>query len=98
MKKERSYSHTINISDLPEVVRLTEEAKRSNHPIRLTLGVEEAGTLVPPKPARRSRRQFRPLTEGDPLWNIVGMSDREGPTDVSENKHKYLAEAYSDPH
>jgi hypothetical protein len=32
----------------------------------------------------------------DPLWNIVGIIEDEGPTDVSENKYHYLAEAYAD--
>ena len=37
----------------------------------------------------------RPTRADDPLWNIIGIaSDDDGPTDVSSNKHKYLAEAY----
>jgi excisionase family DNA binding protein len=40
-----------------------------------------------------------PTSEDDPLWDIVGMIDSpDGPTDVSRNKHKYLAEAYADLH
>jgi excisionase family DNA binding protein len=40
-----------------------------------------------------------PTSEDDPLWDIVGMiDDPDGPTDVSSNKHKYLAEAYADTH
>ena len=37
----------------------------------------------------------KPFTMNDPLWNIVGIAASEGPGDVSENKHKYLAEAYA---
>lgn len=44
----------------------------------------------------------RPLTYEDSLWKIVGIAggegDDDGPTDVSSNKHKYLAEAYADLH
>jgi excisionase family DNA binding protein len=40
----------------------------------------------------------RPTTADDPLWNIIGIADTKGPKDVSINKHKYLAEAYSDLH
>lgn len=45
-------------------------------------------------------RLARPVTADDPLWNIIGMADSgpEGPTDVSRNKHKYLADAYADLH
>ena len=40
-----------------------------------------------------------PTSEDDPLWDIVGMvTSEDGPTDVSENKYKYLAEAYADNH
>ncbi len=49
MAKQRAYYLTINISDLPEVVRLTEEAKKARRPIRLTIDDQEAGVLVPPK-------------------------------------------------
>jgi len=38
----------------------------------------------------------RPTTADDPLWNIVGIIDDEGPTDVARNHDAYLAEAYSD--
>jgi hypothetical protein len=34
----------------------------------------------------------------DPIWNLVGMGSSTGPGDISENKHKYLAEAYADLH
>jgi hypothetical protein len=45
-------------------------------------------------------RLVKPITADDPLWGIVGMADSgpDGPTDVSSNKHKYLADAYADLH
>ena len=43
-------------------------------------------------------RSARPLTKNDPLWGIVGLLDDDGPTDMSANKHKYLAEIYGDLH
>ncbi len=39
-------------------------------------------------------RWGRPTSEDDPLWRIVGMfASEDGVTDVSLNKHRYLAEA-----
>ena len=38
--------------------------------------------------------QGQPFTEDDALWDIVGLVETDGPGDVSENKYKYLAEAY----
>jgi|SRR5579885_2074808 len=68
MAKERAYYLTINISDLPEVVRLTEEAKKARRPIRLTIDDQEAGVLVPPKGqplAGKSRTTSRQARGGD---------------------------------
>jgi excisionase family DNA binding protein len=41
-----------------------------------------------------------PFTAVDSLWDIVGIAgyDPDAPTDVSENKYKYLADAYADTH
>ncbi len=39
-----------------------------------------------------------PITADDPLWNIVGIIDDDGPTDMAENHDYYLAEAYMDLH
>jgi excisionase family DNA binding protein len=47
-----------------------------------------------PPPTQRERYRGRPTSESDPLWNIVGIGSSEGPTDVSSNKKKYLAEIY----
>ncbi len=39
------------------------------------------------------------LTEDDPIFRLIGAFEaKDGPTDISENKHKYLAEAYADLH
>jgi hypothetical protein len=36
------------------------------------------------------------LTSESPLWGIVGSVIDDGPTDVSENVDRYLANAYGD--
>ncbi len=41
---------------------------------------------------------WEPITADDPLWNIVGIIDDDGPTDMAENHDYYLAEAYMDLH
>jgi len=57
---------------------------------------------VKSRPTRRedSVPLGKPFTDADSLWDIVGMAgyDPDAPTDVSENKYKYLAEAYLDTH
>ena len=44
--------------------------------------------------------EAQPLTFDDPLWKLVGIvgDEYDGPSDVSSNKYKYLAEAYADLH
>jgi len=44
------------------------------------------------------QRLARPIEDDDPLWELVGIvgDEYEGPTDVSSNKYKYLADAYAD--
>jgi excisionase family DNA binding protein len=65
---------------------------------------ERVAKPVAPKAQQASRasrgQRGRPLTYDDPIWDIVGIADSGpgGPTDVSENKDKYLAEAYADLH
>jgi hypothetical protein len=55
MVSQRRYYHTVNISHLPEVVRLTEEARKARRPIRLTIDDQDAGVLVPPEHPVKSR-------------------------------------------
>jgi hypothetical protein len=73
----------------------------------LTRLASKAPELRPSEPAEIDQdddvdwiARGRPLTLDSPLWNIVGMADSgpDGPTDVSRNKHKYLADAYADLH
>jgi excisionase family DNA binding protein len=53
--------------------------------------------LQPVSPARpertRVRRRVQPFGPEDPIWDLVG-SWEDGPTDLSTDKHRYLAEAY----
>jgi hypothetical protein len=60
---------------------------------RETKNIEATARVVmPPQNSRRPRRS-RYLIPEDSFWDIAGMSDAgEGPTNVSENKHQYLAE------
>lgn len=53
----------------------------------------------PPRKPSTSRAGSRRFTRDDALWSIVGIADGpDGPTDVSENKYKYLAETYEPTH
>jgi hypothetical protein len=56
--------------------------------------VERGGKLFALRPKRRRRpRKSGRITADDPLWGIVGIGRSHGPTDVSSNKYKYVADA-----
>ncbi len=59
-----------------------------------------AVALVPQTESKRkSPRRTHQLTRASALWSVVGaISEPSGPTDVSANKHQYLAEAYLENH
>lgn len=86
----------IDISDRPELLRLVEEMEASGKPCVLQRDGKDVAVLRPA--LAFDEREPRPMSEGSPLWRIVGASRSEGPTDVSADKHKYLAEAYADLH
>ncbi len=61
--------------------------------------VEQFITPVETKRPRKaaSARRGKLFTKDDSLFNIIGIAkgSADGVTDVSENKYKYLAEAYA---
>ena len=94
----------IDVSDLPEVLRLAEQVNASRAPHLLTRGEQVVAMLTPVEPTaspRAARRPQRTTSPDDPLWNIIGIGDSAGspddPTDVSENKYRHLADAYDRP-
>lgn len=54
---------------------------------------------IVPKTQRSMRKLLgKPTSADDPLWKLVGIGCSGGPGDVSENKYKYLADAYLHHH
>ncbi len=87
----------LDIADSAELLKLAEEVHASGRPRLLKRGDQSLALLTPVQPTkarRRRRSRSKPLDRSDPLFNIIGILHWEGPTDVSENKHRYLAEAY----
>lgn len=85
----------IDVSQEPALLRLAEEVQATQQPRVLRRDDEDLAILMPAAPRRKRRVKGRPLAPGDTLFNIIGMApsmDGE-PTDVSTDKHRYLAEA-----
>jgi hypothetical protein len=87
----------LDISNLPELLRIAQEVRDTNEPRLLRREREDLAILTPAKGARRRPPvpRGKPTSAADPLWSIVGIGRSTGPTDVSSHKHKYLAEAYA---
>lgn len=91
----------IDIDSIQDLRSLVDELRATNTRRILTRDNEEVAMMVPITAGRprtsRSRRGRGVLAADDPLLSIVGLlgPDPEGITDVSANKHQYLADAYS---
>ncbi len=61
--------------------------------------VERGNQLVRLSRVRQARKRAqRRFTADDPLWDIVGIGQSNGSTDVSSAKHTYLADAAAELH
>jgi hypothetical protein len=83
----------IDISRIPELLNMVQEVRATNEPAILQQESEDLAILTPIKSVPKRRARGKPTTADDPLWKLIGIG-RSGKGDISENKHKYLAEAY----
>ena len=54
--------------------------------------------LVERFPEPVTPKSWKPTSDDDPLWNIVGIVTGDGPADFARNHDHYLAEAFADLH
>jgi hypothetical protein len=83
----------IDISSIPELLKLVQEVRQTNEPSILREESEDVAMLTPLKPVTKRSVRGKPTTADDPLWKLVGIG-HSGKGDVSANKHTYLVEAY----
>ncbi len=84
---------SINVSDNPAIKQLVDEVFHTRQP--RVLRNDDTGAAVEVRPLKTKRARMprgKRTSPHDPLWNIVGMAQSEGPTDVARNHDKYLAE------
>jgi hypothetical protein len=83
----------IDISGIPELLKLVHEVRQTNEPMILQEEHEDVALLMPIKRGAKSRVRGKPVTADDPLWKLIGIG-HSGKGDTSANKHTYLARAY----
>jgi len=59
---------------------------------------EDIALLTPVRDGEEPVLAGQPFTMDNPLWDLVGVSESEGATNVSNYKHKHIADAYADLH
>ena len=90
---------SIDVTNIPDLLRVAEEVRDAQAPRVLTQGDDEIAVISPVRTARAKARRAQPIPRTDSLFGIVGLIRSEGSGDVSENVDKYLAEAmYAELH
>jgi hypothetical protein len=91
------YARPIEVTTSPELQRLAKQVQRTRQSVPLTEG-DKVVAVVRPAPKRGARKPATGTTKriprSDSIFNIIGLGASEGPTDISENVDKYLAQAY----
>ena len=85
----------VEIDETTNLVALTEDVQSSGGTTVLQHNGKLVAKLVPVKKTRKKPAfEGKPMTYDDPFWKLVGVgSSEDGPTDVSSNIHKYIADA-----
>lgn len=80
----------INVSDVPELLRIAEEVRASGRPRLLRRDDEDLAMLVPAPPVRRPPSRAKAVTEDDPLFRLIGIGETDVRGGISARKHEYL--------
>ncbi len=84
----------LDISDLPEILRLAAEVQESNQPRLLKRDGLELAVITPVARARRRTRRRGIITMDDPLVKMAGTGDSGIPGGISGRKYDYFKKAF----
>ncbi len=92
MAQESQHTHSASPQELLRAAQAARETGRQQRvPVEKGYLVVSFFAREPKQTPRRGKR----FSMSDPLWELRGIVDGPGPTDVSTNKDHYLAEAYA---
>lgn len=94
MKEMAKELKPIDVSNVPELLRIAREVRETGESRLLKSDGEELAVLTPVQPPRRTRPRRGSLTKDDPLFSLIGIGRSGIPGGVSGKKHEYLARAY----
>jgi hypothetical protein len=84
----------IDISSIPELVKLAHEVRSTNEPSILQQESEDVALLSPVPAKKLAKTKAKPVTGDDALFRLIGIGKSGIPGGVSGKKHEYLARAY----
>ena len=84
----------INISSIPELLKLVQEVRSTNEPSILRQESEDVALLSPVPAKKRAKIKAKPVTGDDALFRLIGIGRSGIPGGVSGKKPEYLARAY----
>ncbi len=85
-------TQSINVSSVPELLRIAEEVRASGRPRLLRRDGEDLAMVVPAHPVRRSPSRAKAVTEDDALFRLIGIGETDVPGGISARKHEYLGQ------
>ena len=84
----------IDISRIPELLKLVQEVRSTNEPHILQEESEDVAIISPVQPKKRAKTRGKPVTSDDALFRLIGIGKSGISGGVSGKKHEYLARAY----
>ena len=91
MAKEPKY---IDISSIPELLKLVHEVRQTNEPTILREERQDVALLSPVSAKKRAKTKAKPVTSEDALFRLIGIGKSGIPGGVSGKKREHLARAY----
>jgi hypothetical protein len=84
----------IDISRIPELLKIVHEVRQTNEPTILQEECEDVALLSPVPAKKRAKTKAKPVNGDDALFRLIGIGKSGIPGGVSGKKHEYLARAY----
>ncbi|HLF78031.1 MAG TPA: hypothetical protein VJB57_11150 [Dehalococcoidia bacterium] len=84
---------TIDVTNMPETLKIAEDVSATKEPRILRRDGQDLAVIMPVRKRPTPPSRAKPVTKDDPVFGLIGIG-RSEVGDISENKHKYLAEAH----
>ena len=84
----------IDVSNIPELLRLAEEVHKSQEARVLKRQEEQLAVIMPVQQPPRRRRRTGVITRDDPFYRMIGSGKSRIPGGISGRKYEFFKEAF----